>query len=186
MDNFGFMPEILACDDWLNWYWKRYRNGDDDYSFLYLGGNKTATGLHHDVMCSYSCSYNICGVKRWTLWHPSAQIEPNSQQNSVHCSDDTLKQIILQNELDILFVPSGWHHTVENISEASESNPNALTASINRNWFNAFSIYEVWLFIVRELNAVRNEIGYLRKTNNNAVSPLAVAAGLSNVFCKLF
>jgi hypothetical protein len=35
-----------------------------DYRFLYLGPAGSWTPLHHDVLCSYSWSANVCGRKR--------------------------------------------------------------------------------------------------------------------------
>ena len=65
------VPESFS-DDWLNWYCKTCRASDgDDYSFLYMGGARTYTSLHHDVCCSNSWSINIFGHKKWTLWPPS-------------------------------------------------------------------------------------------------------------------
>ncbi|CAN0242181.1 unnamed protein product, partial [Laminaria digitata] len=46
--------------------------GKDDYRFVYIGPKGTWTPLHHDVLNSYSWSYNVCGSKHWTLFPPEA------------------------------------------------------------------------------------------------------------------
>jgi hypothetical protein len=40
-----------------------------------------------------------------------------------------------------LFVPSGWHHTVENLEA---------TLSINHNWINGFAVHRTWALLARE------------------------------------
>ena len=212
-------------DDWLNWYWKSCRAGEDDYSFLYIGGRKTSTALHHDVCCSNSWSINIFGRKRWTLWPPSESHKlakhysatskesaysdqcsidnssaqpgksncfstPMNMQNTVRIDvhdgnnmvpdarvgwfDELLYPgvssskciTIIQDIDDAIFVPSGWYHQVENIAAVSSDclptrGLESLTVSLNRNWFNGFSVREVWLFLSRELGAVRGEISHM-------------------------
>jgi oxalate decarboxylase/phosphoglucose isomerase-like protein (cupin superfamily) len=39
----------------------------------------------------------------------------------------------------IMFVPSGWHHHVTNVTE--------VVLSINHNWFNASNLHLVWDFL---------------------------------------
>jgi hypothetical protein len=55
-------------DDWLNWWCDK--KGLDDFRFVYMGKEGTWTPLHHDVLCSYSWSVNVCGLKRWILFPP--------------------------------------------------------------------------------------------------------------------
>ena len=230
------VPEAFR-DDWLNWYWRSCRGGDDDYSFLYMGGKGTFTALHHDVYCSNSWSFNLFGRKKWTLWAPSeshklalhytvrdtlsstgssssdiighekmcelstspkanSDIDTNRGSNSsavVHTSADLVKDaregcydggqypgvalaqqtVFYQGVDDVIFVPSGWYHQVENIpdegvTESEESAVNGrsglenLTVSLNRNWFNGFSVREVWLFLTREFTAVRAELKHIK------------------------
>jgi hypothetical protein len=46
------MPSLFE-DDWLDAYFYKCRGGSDDYTFLYIGGPHTWTGLHFDVLCTY-------------------------------------------------------------------------------------------------------------------------------------
>ena len=140
------------------------------------------------------------------------------------------KQTVLyQGVDDVIFVPSGWYHQVENIAAASaapatspaaaaatpaalaasaapaalaalaaapaasasaapapaaapaaaadsvnhmeissviheeKENPlENMTVSLNRNWFNGFSVREVWLFLTREFTAARKELEHIK------------------------
>ena len=56
----------VFLDDWLNWYY-RLSLRQDDYRFIYIGGEETCTALHHDVCCSYSWSVNVYGHKKWLV-----------------------------------------------------------------------------------------------------------------------
>jgi hypothetical protein len=159
-------------DDWLNWHWRVFCRGTDDFCFLYLGSEDTCTFVHHDVSMSYSWSVNLFGRKRWTLWPPSqtpllfppgqdiSSSEPVRDPRPGHYDSETFPGlftacpiVLVQGVGDALFVPSGWYHFVENLGPC--------TASINRNWINGFSIYESWKFQLRELQAVRAELWHL-------------------------
>ncbi|DBB18928.1 TPA: hypothetical protein ACH3X3_000505 [Trebouxia sp. C0006] len=121
-----------------------------DYRFVYLGCKGTWTPLHADVLRSYSWSTNVTGRKRWKLLPPqythllydrfgremAATFEigklegrdrfPNLDkacQHTIEC---------IQEAGDTIFVPSGWHHTVENLED---------TLSINHNWLNGYNIH---------------------------------------------
>jgi hypothetical protein len=59
----SYKPPVQFCDDWLNAHCDV--EGSSDYRFVYIGGARTHTPLHHDVLCSYSWSANISGSKRW-------------------------------------------------------------------------------------------------------------------------
>ena len=53
---------------------------------------------------------------------------------------------LLQRPGDVIFVPPGWYHTVENITDA---------VSINHNWFNEHTVEPVRKFLQNELAAVQ-------------------------------
>lgn len=44
----------------------------------------------------------------------------------------------IQGPQETLFVPCGWHHSVENLED---------TLSINHNWINGFSIHWTWALL---------------------------------------
>ena len=48
---------------------------------------------------------------------------------------------IVQGANEALFVPSGWHHSVENVED---------TLSINHNWLNAYNIHWSWKHMQEE------------------------------------
>ena len=101
---------------------------------------------------------------------------------------------VLQGVGQAIFVPSGWYHQVENVVESTkgaqgatlahspiESNlPASLVISLNRNWFNGFNLNEVWLFLVRELTAVRRELWHLRSGSDTADADPSLQMGLGD------
>lgn len=48
---------------------------------------------------------------------------------------------VLQGANEAIFVPSGWHHSVENVED---------TLSINHNWLNAYNIHWGWELMKQE------------------------------------
>lgn len=141
-------------DDWLNFYWQvvspQFSDSagapEDDYSFCYVGSNGTKTALHHDVVLSYSWSVSLCGKKKWTLWRPGE--EGNGKDAALE---------VTQTPGDAIFVPSGWHHQVDN-----EVDPlTGFTVSINRNWLNGFNLFHVCSFLLKEHRLVCEELRHL-------------------------
>jgi Cupin-like domain len=170
-------PGLLSLqDDWLGHYYSHYRRSHpqtdedirlDDYTFLYFGGKGSFTGVHHDVLRSHSWSTNVIGRKKWTFWHPSATSRLLHSQELVRdARPDRFSQAdfpdvastpcveIIQDELETMFVPSGWHHMVENLDD--------ITVSVNCNWINGMLVDEVWQFLLQELNSVRKEIWHVK------------------------
>ena len=49
---------------------------------------------------------------------------------------------VIQETGETIFVPSGWHHTVENLED---------TLSINHNWLNGYNLKGSWEKLKREL-----------------------------------
>ncbi|WRT68737.1 uncharacterized protein IL334_005717 [Kwoniella shivajii] len=138
------VPDCLR-DDWLNPPFDRRlrpRNGDDplpnptstsssDFRFTYLGPAGTYTPLHRDVYGSYSWSANIVGRKIWWLFPPDKLGSVKDKHGELVFDVRELKDEgggikILQEEGEIIFVPSGWHHQVLNID---------FCISINHNFF---------------------------------------------------
>ncbi|KAK9816935.1 hypothetical protein WJX72_007187 [[Myrmecia] bisecta] len=134
-----------------------------DYRFVYLGPKGTWTPLHADVLRSYSWSTNVCGRKRWLLLPPQhthllydrfgREMAPDFGLGPETACADVLQQFpnleraaqlvieCIQEPGDTIFVPSGWHHTVENLAD---------TLSINHNWLNGYNIHWGWELLQRE------------------------------------
>ena len=130
------------------------RKGDvgNDYRFLYIGPQGSWTPLHCDVFGSYSWSANIVGRKRWLFWRPGK--EPRDERGELvwrvgeeEHNDGRLE--VEQEEGQVIFVPSGWHHQVTNLDD---------TVSINHNWFNGTNIEEVVVRLETELKKVQKEL----------------------------
>ena len=117
---------------------------DDDYRFVYWGSSRSSTGLHSDVLNSFSWSYNVAGEKLWTFYPPSADFE--------YCDNDlenSIKVQVTQHGGECIFVPAGWRHTVLNTKEA---------ISINHNWTSSCALDCMWDCIQLEIKAVQNEL----------------------------
>ena len=145
-----------------------------DYRFLYLGPQGTKTGLHSDVLRSFSWSANVAGRKRWRLLPPQyshllrdrhgrgcapdfgrTRSSGDGASGSTEGGEDAeegeefpgLAEArrhlleVTQGPGSALFVPSGWHHTVENLEA---------TLSINHNWINACTVHRTWALLARE------------------------------------
>ena len=147
-EKFYLVPDCFK-DDWLNDYcqWKRIQ----DYKFAYIGGKASFTHLHHDVLASFSWSINLSGIKYWCLWSPD---ESNDNDDDLDVDLNAPMYAFEQHSGEAVFVPSGWYHSVGNSQDE-------LTVSINRNWFNAFSIVKVFEFLIKEWNLVKNELSHL-------------------------
>ena len=169
-------------DDWLNFYWEN--RGDNDYKFCYLGPKFSWTPLHHDVYLSYSWSTNIIGKKLWIMFNPneSKYYLKNAKRNEwiynllslVNNNNDYINKseypnidqlfeennkiltskMVIQNENEAIFIPSGWFHEVYNLSD--------IVLSINHNWFNGINIDIIWNFIHNEYKNVCQSIEDLK------------------------
>lgn len=61
---------------------------------------------------------------------------------------------VVQEIGEAIFVPNGWYHQVKNLQD---------TISINHNWFNGYSVRQVWMFFQREYAAVEAELEDLKE-----------------------
>ncbi|KAL4360350.1 hypothetical protein AHAS_Ahas08G0168600 [Arachis hypogaea] len=138
----AYKTPIFFCDDWLNLYLDNYRMHTDsdkyqenneiccsDYRFVYMGVKGSWTPLHADVFRSYSWSANVCGKKRWLFLDPSQHhlVFDRNMKNCVYNIFDEVsdskfpgfKKAIwlecMQEAGEIIFVPSGWYHQVQNL-----------------------------------------------------------------------
>ncbi len=134
---------------------------DRDHRFVYLGPAGSTTRMHCDVMASYSWSVNVCGRKRWQLLPPSATpllFDSLGDQMAADLTDccswygglNTARDHaieIIQETGEAIFVPSGWHHSVENLED---------TLSINHNWINACNLQWAVDHVLSRLQTVPN------------------------------
>ncbi|XP_021650393.2 arginine-specific demethylase JMJ20 isoform X2 [Hevea brasiliensis] len=171
---------LLFCDDWLNLYLDHHRmhkdpdtnqENDDiscsDYRFVYMGAKGSWTPLHADVFRSYSWSANVCGKKKWLFLSPSQchlVFDRNLKSTVYNIFDDVsetkfpgFKKAIwlecIQDQNEIIFVPSGWYHQVHNLED---------TISINHNWFNAYNLSWVWDLLWRDYKEAKEYIEDIR------------------------
>jgi hypothetical protein len=160
-------PEYFQ-DDWLNGMAM-----GNAYKFVYLGPAGTCTRLHADVLRSFSWSTNVCGQKRWYLTPPeytfllydcfgaslASHVHADKQDGMASFFPGLAKARrytieVIQESGETIFVPSGWHHTVENTEP---------TLSINHNWLNATNVHWSW-------EKLRTEIDSLHSSENDGHS----------------
>eukprot|EP00095_Tigriopus_kingsejongensis_P007625 maker-scaffold995_size72343-snap-gene-0.20 protein:Tk07625 transcript:maker-scaffold995_size72343-snap-gene-0.20-mRNA-1 annotation:"jmjc domain-containing protein 4-like isoform 1" len=156
------------CSDWLNEYWERNASsadgspGGDDYRFVYIGPRGSWTPLHFDVFGSFSWSANIVGRKHWIFFPPSERKHLTDPFGNLYYDVESasirdvpalfnIKQRfdVVQNEGEIVFVPSLWIHQVKNLEP---------TISINHNWFNGANVMEILLVLLDAQHQVEKEM----------------------------
>ncbi|XP_046555323.1 2-oxoglutarate and iron-dependent oxygenase JMJD4-like [Haliotis rubra] len=165
----AYTTPVYFRSDWLNEFWDTRTDERDDYQFVYIGPKGSWTPLHADVFRSYSWSANICGRKKWIFFPPgeekcltdvfgqlvydvtSSELADQSRYPSYKHLQHRLE--VYQEEGEIIFVPSGWHHQVFNVED---------TISINHNWLNGCNIDICWAHIQQCLREVQKEIADCR------------------------
>lgn len=121
-----YSPPPCFRDDWLSPPFDRPGATDvpaatADFRFVYLGPAGTFTPLHRDVYASYSWSANVVGRKVWWLFPPGVEAELKDARGELEFDIRSVPRAaqrgikILQEEGEVLFVPSGWHHQVVNV-----------------------------------------------------------------------
>jgi hypothetical protein len=146
------VPEHFETD-LLNRFLLRFTCGD--YRFTYWGPTGSCTGLHADVLNSFSWSLNVMGTKEWTFFVPplSSSCEERSERpgrDEQMRNDRTEVVVTIQQQAgECIFVPSGWQHTVVNIGE---------TLSVNHNWITTANVDLTWQCMLSEMLAVDEEL----------------------------
>ena len=128
---------------------------DVGYNFLYVGPRGSRTALHADVANSISWSAAIAGRKKWRLLPPEQTpflFDATGRHlakdfaggdgvvwGPCRCSGDRLRCFpnlglakpmeIVQEPGEVIVVPSGWYHTVDNLDDALSVNANVLDAT---------------------------------------------------------
>ncbi|EEF51959.1 2-oxoglutarate and iron-dependent oxygenase JMJD4 isoform X3 [Ricinus communis] len=176
----AYRTPLPFCDDWLNPYldhYRMHRNPDtyqenneicsSDYRFVYMGAKGSWTPLHADVFRSYSWSANICGKKKWIFLSPSQchLVFDRNMKNTVYNIFEDVSETqfpgfkkaiwleCIQNQNEIIFVPSRWYHQVHNLED---------TISINHNWFNAYNLSWVWDLLWEDYKEAKEYIEDIR------------------------
>eukprot|EP00802_Teleaulax_amphioxeia_P010629 Tamp_10657.p1 GENE.Tamp_10657~~Tamp_10657.p1 ORF type:complete len:562 (+),score=108.24 Tamp_10657:2-1687(+) len=148
-------------EDWLNEY---EAAGASDHRFVYLGPAGSYTPLHRDTLHSFSWSANVSGTKMWWMLPPQCTAAlhdgEGKQLFDVRQVDEArfplfkaaaAKHLIhfQQAPGEIVFVPSGWWHQVENLTDA---------LSINHNWVNAANVGHSWRLLQDTRTKIASEL----------------------------
>jgi hypothetical protein len=167
-----YRTPTLFEDDWIQrvsdaserFSWSSGRGtGADDNRYVYHGTAGTVSYLHADVFRSYSWSSNIVGRKRWFLFRPD-QTELLQGVHDICDHEGAADQrqarqarclVVDQNAGETLFVPSGWHHQVHNLTDC---------LSVNQNWGNATNLDKMWRHIRQQCREVEHSIDDCRET----------------------
>jgi hypothetical protein len=133
----------------------------DDYRFLYIGEAGSWTPFHKDVFGSYSWSYNVGGEK---LWFFAALDSTGGVPLDVRVSTLAYSAFV-QEQGDLVFVPSNVYHQVANLSNA---------VSVNHNWCRETNIVTMAENLRQE---VSQALGLMADDNpkSNPKSPWTVA-----------
>uniref|UniRef100_A0A915PY13 Jumonji domain-containing protein 4 n=1 Tax=Setaria digitata TaxID=48799 RepID=A0A915PY13_9BILA len=135
-DMYG-LPSVLRFDWINNEVWSGGEHDQiGDYRFVYLGVKDTWTPFHMDVMSSYSWSANICGRKLWYFVPPGNEeyfrINRHTFLEDIRTAQskwsDANVTSFIQEEGEIVFVPSNWYHQVHNLEDAVSINHNVINA----------------------------------------------------------
>ncbi|GMH39507.1 hypothetical protein BSKO_07405 [Bryopsis sp. KO-2023] len=145
-----------------------------DYRFVYVGPKGSWTPLHSDVLRSHSWSTNVCGRKRWLILPPhltsliydrhgkrmapdfslaGMSVSPDNFPNIQKAADHAIECI--QESGESIFIPCGWHHSVENLED---------TLSVNHNWINGFGVHWTWALVRQKSRDARAMIEDCRDT----------------------
>ncbi|WVQ79765.1 hypothetical protein IAT38_001865 [Cryptococcus sp. DSM 104549] len=132
-----------------------------DFRFTYLGPPLTYTPLHRDVYASYSWSANLVGRKLWWFFPPGEESlgkvrdERGELVFDVRGLDGEGGGIkVLQEEGEVMFVPSGWHHQVVNLD---------FCISINQNFFSSPSLPPIYSTLCTAQLRVEESIADVRE-----------------------
>ncbi|KAL7463258.1 hypothetical protein ACHAXS_003638 [Conticribra weissflogii] len=131
--------------DLLNDFLRRYSDGGD-YQFVYWGPRGSTTTLHSDVLHSFSWSYNVVGMKKWTFHIPES---PHFKDSGVDGPHDSNQFEVIQNAGEAIFIPATWKHEVINLVE---------TISINHNWITSANLDLSWQCLLTEISSIEIEL----------------------------
>lgn len=143
------IPQIFAGDIFNPFL---LSNNGGDYRFVYWGPKDSSTSIHSDVLHTFSWSFNVFGVKKWTFYPPTthnADRNNDKKQKNEDSINPTTSFEIIQKTGETIYVPSGWKHSVQNLEE---------TLSINHNWITPSTLDEMYTCILCEIQAIDKEL----------------------------
>ncbi|GJM94197.1 hypothetical protein PR202_ga10821 [Eleusine coracana subsp. coracana] len=132
-DYVAYTTPTFFVDDWLNMYLDSHPiHRDSD-----IANHKNEVNCA-DYRNMRSSVYNLnddVSEKHFPEFHKTEWLECIQEQN------------------EVIFVPSGWYHQVHNLED---------TISINHNWFNAYNLHWVWNLLYDDYKVAREYIEDIR------------------------
>ncbi len=131
LEDFAELPLPSAFDSWLDYLPEASR---PDWKWIFVGPAGSASGMHVDVMCSSAWNLLVSGKKEWTFMSPARAASNGYLAASlvnVAKTDLDVEFHHLQEPGDVIIVPGGWAHAVENVQD---------TVSLTGNWVSESNI----------------------------------------------
>jgi|GEM_PF-6540834 len=147
-----------------NWFDDLPHGSRPDWNWIFVGPKGSKSALHIDVMCSSAWNLLVSGRKKWLFQSPALAADAGLLQDSLLESSGNEARIQyahIQEPGDVVIVPGGWAHAVENLD---------LTVSLTGNWVNSSNAQLVeaelalqgsgpWRQVMASLRA-RHQIGF--------------------------
>ena len=117
---------------------------------LYPRGRYNELSENSLLPSGFGCHYHAVSV--------STPLSPSALQAFLSRPRGSLR-VLLQGEGDAIFVPSGWHHEVFNVSKG-------LTLSVNHNWIRHCGgpcLRNAWLFLREEMAEIRKRLADIKQ-----------------------
>ncbi|PRB68177.1 hypothetical protein CQ011_14955 [Arthrobacter sp. MYb213] len=114
-----------------SWFGDLPHGSRPDWNWIFVGPKGSNSALHIDVMCSSAWNLLVSGRKKWLFQSPALAADAGLLQDSLVVSSGNEARIQythIQEPGDVVIVPGGWAHAVENLD---------LTVSLTGNWVNS-------------------------------------------------
>lgn len=145
------------------------------WRWLVIGPSRSSSGFHLDPLMSTAWNAVVVGHKRWALYPPNFPYPPGTTRewnaedkkwvNNIpeplewyvehypHLQHPYVPFEIVQGPGDIIYVPSGWWHSVLNLDD---------TVSITHNFCDQFNVSQIYTDIERQAVSDEDAVDFLK------------------------
>lgn len=155
------IPELLKAYDRTQYFREDFFSvlGDDNrppFRWFLCGPVGSGSPWHTDPHCTSAWNALLYGRKRWALYPPTmtppgVAVSKDGRYSSMkpfrwfmevypHLEDHERPIELIQEPGELIFVPTGWWHTVLNVTE---------TIAVTQNWIDRFNFNVAWTEIKR-------------------------------------